>query len=291
MKTTGIQASAGSRRGTVRALVLAAALLTLSAGCATTASNPQDPLEGYNRAMFSFNDGVDRALIKPAAQAYEAVLPSPVRTGVGNVFGNIGDPWIGINNLLQGKVADALSDLMRFLVNSTFGFAGILDVASEMGLPKHDEDLGQTLGSWGVGEGVYVVLPFFGPRTVRDAVALPVDMMGDDVWGITHIPTRNTLTAVRLVHARSRVLGIDRTLEEGTLDKYSYVRDFYLEQRRYKVFDGNPPRVYEDFNGDEQSGSSLGREIDAIASSALEDLELLGVGEVVMLVDTQSQPN
>ncbi|MDO9598111.1 MAG: VacJ family lipoprotein [Azoarcus sp.] len=291
MKTTGIQASAGSRRGTVRALVLATALLTLSAGCATTASNPQDPLEGYNRAMFSFNDGVDRALIKPAAQAYEAVLPSPVRTGVGNVFGNIGDPWIGINNLLQGKVADALSDLMRFLVNSTFGFAGILDVASEMGLPKHDEDLGQTLGSWGVGEGVYVVLPFFGPRTVRDAVALPVDMMGDDVWGITHIPTRNTLTAVRLVHARSRVLGIDRTLEEGTLDKYSYVRDFYLEQRRYKVFDGNPPRVYEDFNGDEPSGSSLGREIDAVASSAVEDLELLGVGEVVMLGDTKSHPN
>ncbi|PKO55757.1 MAG: ABC transporter, partial [Betaproteobacteria bacterium HGW-Betaproteobacteria-21] len=157
MKTTENQASAGSRRSTVRALVLATALVTLSAGCATTASNPQDPLEGYNRAMFSFNDRVDRALIKPAAQAYEAVLPSPVRTGVGNVFGNLGDPWIGLNNLLQGKVADALTDLMRFLVNSTFGFVGILDVASEMGLPKHDEDLGQTLGSWGVSEGVYVV--------------------------------------------------------------------------------------------------------------------------------------
>lgn len=290
MKIPAVHEVPRSGRRAMRVLVLAASVLTMGAGCATTASNPQDPLEGYNRAMFSFNDGVDRALIKPAAQVYEAVLPSPVRTGVGNVFGNVGDPWIGFNNLLQGKGADALSDLMRFLVNSVFGFAGILDIASEMGLAKHDEDLGQTLGRWGVGEGVYVVLPFFGPRTLRDAAVFPVDLMGDDVWGISHVPTRNTLTAVRLVHARSRVLGIDKTLEEGTLDKYSYVRDFYLEQRRYKVFDGNPPRVYEDFDSD-SSAATLGRDVDTVAASAVERLELLGVGELVMPGDTSPHAN
>ncbi|MDD2872564.1 MAG: VacJ family lipoprotein, partial [Azoarcus sp.] len=159
-------------RSSTRVLVLTAAVL-LGTGCATTASNPQDPLEGYNRAMFSFNEGLDKAVIKPAAQVYEAVLPSPVRTGVGNVFGNLGDPWIGINNLLQGKVADALSDMMRFVFNSTFGIAGLFDIASEMGFAKHDEDFGQTLGRWGVGDGAYIVLPFFGSRTLRDAAMLP----------------------------------------------------------------------------------------------------------------------
>lgn len=249
MTIRAIRVSTGGGRNKVRALVLACAV-TLSAGCATTASNPADPLERYNRAVFSFNDGLDKALIKPAAEAYVAVLPAPVRTGVGNVFGNLGEPWIAVNSLLQGKLLDALSDATRFLLNSTVGIVGIFDVATEAGLDKNDEDLGQTLGHWGVGEGPFVVLPFFGPRTLRDAVAFPVDMMGDDVWAISHVPTRNVLTAVRLTHSRSRVLGIDKTLEEGTLDKYSYVRDFYLEQRRYKVFDGNPPRVYEDFNGD-----------------------------------------
>mgnify|MGYP000899172825 CR=1 FL=1 len=259
-----------------------AGMLVLVAGCAST-GNPQDPLEGYNRAMFSFNEGVDKAVIRPAAQAYEAVLPSPVRTGIGNVFGNLGDPWIAMNNLLQGKVADAISDVMRFLVNTTLGFAGILDIASEAGLPKHDEDFGQTLGAWGVGEGAYVVLPFFGPRTLRDAAALPFDMLEDNVWSIQHVPTRNTLTAVRLTHTRSRLLGLDKTLNEATLDKYRYVRDFYLEQRRYKVFDGNPPRVYEDFNGDEAHRMPVGESLDVLARVAVEELELLGVGELVML--------
>lgn len=276
--------------GGVRTLLVACAV-TVSAGCATTASNPGDPLERYNRAMFSFNDGLDKAVIKPAAEAYVAVLPAPVRTGVGNVFGNLGEPWIAVNSLLQGKLRDALGDAARFLLNSTLGIVGIFDVATEAGLAKHDEDLGQTLGSWGVGEGPFVVLPFFGPRTLRDAVALPVDMMGDDVWAISHMPTRNSLTAVRLLHARSRVLGIDKTLEEGTLDKYSYVRDFYLEQRRYKVFDGNPPRVYEDFNGDEPDAASLGRAIDAAAVIAVERLELLDVGAAVVGGDLKPQLN
>lgn len=268
------------------AAVIASAVL--AGACATTANNPNDPLESYNRAMFTFNDTVDRAVIKPVAEAYETVVPGPVRTSVGNVFGNLGDPWIGFNNLLQGKVADALNDLMRFLVNTTFGFVGLLDVASEAGLPKHDEDLGQTLGAWGVGDGAYIVLPFFGPRTLRDTAALPLDVTaGDNVWAIQHIPTRNSLTGLRLIHTRSTLLGTEKTLEEGTLDKYAYVRDFYLEQRRYKVFDGNPPRVYEDFNGEDgaDEGASVlpASEADIVARVSLESLELYGVGDPLLV--------
>ena len=263
-----------SSRAGVAVVALSAALL---GGCATT-GNPNDPLEGYNRAMFSFNDQVDKIAIKPAAQVYEAVLPSPVRTGVGNVLGNLGDPWIALNNMLQGKFAEGMSDLMRFALNSTWGLLGLLDIASEAGLPKHDEDLGQTLGRWGVGEGAYIVLPFFGPRTVRDAVALPADMMGNEPFSIDHVPTRNTLLGTRVVHGRSVLLGTDRTLEEAALDRYAFVRDFYLEQRRYKVSDGQQAREYEDF--DDQSAAPLGDEVDTAAAAAVERLELVAIGEL-----------
>jgi phospholipid-binding lipoprotein MlaA len=165
---------------------------------------------------------------------------------------------------------------MRFALNSTWGLLGLLDIASEAGLPKHDEDLGQTLGRWGVGEGAYIVLPFFGPRTVRDAVALPADMMGNEPFSIDHVPTRNTVLGTRVVHGRSVLLGADRTLKEAALDRYAFVRDFYLEQRRYKVGDGRQERVYEDF--DEQSALPLGGEVDAAAATAVEHLELAGIG-------------
>jgi phospholipid-binding lipoprotein MlaA len=290
MEKTDMNATMRPLRSSTRVLVLTAAVL-LGTGCATTASNPQDPLEGYNRAMFSFNEGLDKAVIKPAAQVYEAVLPSPVRTGVGNVFGNLGDPWIGINNLLQGKVADALSDMMRFVFNSTFGIAGLFDIASEMGFAKHDEDFGQTLGRWGVGDGAYIVLPFFGSRTLRDAAMLPVDLSVDAVSSVGHIPTRNTMIGVRLMNTRANLLGVDKTLDEGTLDKYTYVRDFYLEQRRYKVFDGNPPRVYEDFSRVDGNSLPLGRAADELAAVAVEDLELLGIGDFAMRARTDEHFN
>jgi len=256
-------------------LAVAALSVSLLSGCATTA-NPDDPLEGYNRAMFSFNEQVDKVVVKPAAQAYEFVLPRFVRTGVGNFIGNLEDPWIGLNNLLQGKGADGMSDLMRFFVNSTFGLLGVLDVATEMGLPKHDEDLGQTLGRWGVGEGAYIVLPFFGPRTVRDAVALPADRAAQNPVNIDHVPTRNSYTALRITHVRSTFLGTERTVDEATIDKYAYTRDFYLEQRRYKVSDGNVTREYENF--DARRGSGLGEEVDVAAAAAVERLELNGIG-------------
>ena len=261
-----------SSRASLAAAAISAVLL---GGCATT-GNPDDPLEGYNRAMFSFNEQLDKVAIKPAAQVYEAVLPSPLRTGVGNVLGNLGDPWIALNNVLQGKVAEGMSDLMRFALNSTWGLLGLLDIASEAGLPKHDEDLGQTLGRWGVGEGAYIVLPFFGPRTVRDTMALPADFMANEPFSIDHVATRNTVLGTRIVHGRSVLLGADHTLEEAALDRYAFVRDFYLEQRRYKVDDGRRERVYEDF--DEQSAAPLGGEVDAAAATAVENLELAGIG-------------
>lgn len=234
-------------------LVLAA---VLAGGCASAGGKPDDPLESYNRAMFTFNDKLDRALIKPVAQGYQAVLPSPVRTGVGNFFGNLGDPWIAVNSLLQGKVTEALNGSMRFVFNSTLGLLGLIDIATPMGLPKHDEDLGQTFGAWGVGEGAYVVLPFFGPRTVRDTFGLAGDIAADPVQGIDEVRTANSLTALRVVDDRARLLGAEKTLEEGTLDPYAYSRDFYLEQRRYKVSDGTSTRVYEDF--DEESDDAGG---------------------------------
>lgn len=258
-----------------RGFLTLATCASLLGGCATTA-NPNDPLEGFNRTMFSFNEQVDRYALKPAAEAYSAVVPSPVRTGVRNAFSNLGDPWSGINNLLQGKVAEALSDMMRFLVNSTFGIFGILDIASEMGFAKHDEDLGQTLGKWGVGEGAYVVLPFFGSRTLRDAAVLPADLMGEYPLQISHVRTRNALIALGVVNYRATLLGAERTLEEATLDKYAYVRDFYLQQRRYKVLDGAPAREYEDF--DQSSLLPLGESVDVAAAAAVESLELLNFG-------------
>ena len=259
-------------------LLLASVMLVMT-GCASNPRNPDDPLEGYNRAMFKFNEGVDKAVVKPVAQAYQTAVPQLVRTGIGNVFGNLGDVWVGINNLLQGKVGDGMSDLMRFAVNSTFGILGIFDVASEMGLQKHDEDFGQTLAVWGVNEGPYFVVPFLGPRTVRDAVVLPVDMRGNGLVQIDHVPTRNTVLATRIVHVRSVLLGTDRTLE-GQLDKYAFVRDAYLQNRRYKVHDGNPPVEYEDFDRNGNSSRNLPRYetyADAMALAAIGRMEFVGV--------------
>ena len=263
------------RHTTLAAIALC---VTLAAGCTTRIANPDDPLERYNRAMFGFNETVDRAAIRPVAEAYDATMPPPVRTGVGNFFGNVGDVWNGVNNLLQGKFREGLSDGARFGLNSTLGILGIFDVASEFGLSKSDEDFGQTLGRWGVGEGAYFVVPFFGPRTVRDAAVLPIDLYGDNVWGVSDVAARNSLTALRLVHGRANLLGIDKTLEEGTLDKYSYARDFYLQQRRYRVHDGSPPQEYEDFNGGDGAASPHGPAKGVAAASDADEFQQVSAG-------------
>jgi phospholipid-binding lipoprotein MlaA len=225
----------------LRSVLLVVALSGLLGGCATS-GNPKDPIEGFNRAMYGFNDALDTVLIKPVAQGYDAVLPSPVRTGVTNFFGNIADFFIGVNNLLQGKPDQAVSDLGRVVVNSTVGIFGLIDWASDMGMEKHEEDFGQTFGRWGAGDGAYVVLPIFGPRTVRDTAGLIVDSAVDPIGHIDHVPTRNTLLALRAIDIRADLLPADKVIEEAALDKYSYIRDGYLQNRRNLIHDGNAPR-------------------------------------------------
>lgn len=222
-------------------IVVISAAAGLLGGCATS-GNPKDPIEGFNRAMFGFNEGLDKVIIKPVATGYEAVLPRPIQTGVANFFSNIADLMIGVNNLLQGKPGQAASDAGRVLVNSTMGFLGLIDVASSMGMEKHVEDVGQTFGRWGMSDGAYVVLPIFGPRTARDTLGLAFDVYTDPVGHVDHIPTRNVLLVTRVISDRAELLKADRIIEEAALDKYSYVRDAYLQRRRSLIHDGNPPR-------------------------------------------------
>jgi phospholipid-binding lipoprotein MlaA len=223
----------------VMGLVLLCALV---GGCATVGGNPNDPFERYNRAMFSFNDSVDKAFVKPVATGYRKVMPQFARTGVTNFFSNLGDVWIGINDMLQGKFGAGASDFGRFAINTTVGIAGLFDVASKAGLQKHNEDFGLTLGHWGMGSGPYVVLPIFGPSDVRDGLSLfVVDWHGDPLWYVNNIPTRNELIAGRFVEQRANLLGASRLMEEAALDPYAYVRSAYLQHRRSLVYDGNPP--------------------------------------------------
>lgn len=220
--------------------ILAACAAALLGGCATS-GNPKDPIEGFNRAMYGVHDGIDTVLMKPVATGYAAVMPDPVQTGVTNFFANISDIMSSVNSLLQGKPKDAATDLGRVLVNSTVGVLGVFDVATGMGLEKHDEDFGQTMGVWGVGEGAFVFLPIMGPRTLRDAAGVYMDIWFDPVNYIDHVPTRNTIWAVRVVNLRANLLPADKVIEEAALDKYSYIRDAYLQNRRNQVYDGNPP--------------------------------------------------
>ncbi|MFN7087452.1 MAG: VacJ family lipoprotein [Burkholderiales bacterium] len=224
-----------------RALAVGAAMsLALLGGCAST-GNPQDPLEPLNRGIYHFNDGLDKVLLKPAAEVYRGALPEMVRTGIGNFFSNLNDILVALNNLLQGKVADAVSDVGRVAINSTIGLLGVFDIATDIGMERHDEDFGQTLGRWGVGDGPYLVLPLFGPSNLRDALARIVDYKTDPVTYVDPARDRNQLWATRLVNRRSELLATSRILETAALDPYEFLRDAYLQRRRSLVHDGNPP--------------------------------------------------
>ncbi|MQA22750.1 MlaA family lipoprotein [Rugamonas rivuli] len=226
----------------LRRAALALGVTVLLAGCA--GPNPRDPYEGFNRAMFSFNDTVDTYALKPAATAYRNVLPNFVQTGVNNFFGNLADAWTGVNNLLQGKGEAGMSDVTRFALNSTLGIVGLFDIASEAGLQKHKEDFGQTLGTWGVPSGPYLMLPLLGPSTVRDTVALPLDIKGD-IWGYKEpVYIRNSGTALRAVDQRSNLLNATSLLEDAALDRYEFIRDGFLQRRESQIHpDGDePPR-------------------------------------------------
>ena len=229
---------------------LCAALLVAGslAGCATSGGNPADPLEKVNRAVFAFNDAADKVLITPVAKGYRAVLPGFVRTGIANFFSNLEDVWVSVNDVLQGKFQEGSEDFTRVIFNSTFGIGGIFDFASDVGLPKHSEDFGQTLGVWGVTSGPYVVLPLFGPSTFRDGFGLLVDGRADLVYRLVDddVPLRNVLYATRGIGNRANLLDASSVLDQAALDRYAFVRDAWLQRRRNQVYDGNPPREKDD---------------------------------------------
>ena len=226
----------------VRRAACLGAVALMCVGCATPpGGNPRDPFESFNRGMFTFNDGVDKAVFAPAATIYRDITPALVRTGVGNFLGNLEDVWSFVNSLLQGKPKVAATTFMRVNVNSVMGLGGILDVASEAGIERQREDFGQTLGHWGVPPGPYLVLPFMGPSTVRDTFAMPVDMAADIVGNLDHIPTRNSIKLIDLLDTRAGLLRVSKALDEVALDKYSFTRDAFLQRRRNAVYDGEAP--------------------------------------------------
>lgn len=227
-------------------MLWAACLVLALQGCASVPhTDARDPWESMNRSVYNFNEVLDNVAIKPAAKVYTAVLPSPVRTGVHNFLGNLGDVWSMANSALQLKGQATAETFMRITVNTFLGLGGVLDVASEMRLEKRKEDFGQTLGRWGVKPGPYVVLPIFGPSTLRDALATPLDMKGDVVQQFTDPATRNVLSATRVMDVRSGLLESLDVIKAAALDPYTFVRDGYLQKRENDVYDGNPPSNFD----------------------------------------------
>ena len=232
-----------------RCLVVGLLFVSLSA-CATPtrqrASVPQDPWEGFNRSVFSFNEGFDRALIKPLAKGYDAIVPTQINTIVTNFFANIDDLMIAVNDLLQGKFKASASDLGRVVLNSTLGIGGLIDVATGMTLEKHEEDFGQTFARWGLGQGPYVVLPVFGRSTVLDTFGFAADVPTNPVSWVKLDVVRFSATGLHVVDARADLLSAEKVVDEGAIDKYSYMRSAYLQRRQYLIYDGNPPREKEE---------------------------------------------
>ncbi len=227
------------RHGVSTALL---ALALLSTGCATGPNaNPKDPLEPMNRSISAFNDTLDDNVLRPVATGYRDYTPDLVQTGVSNFFRNLSDVLSTVNNGLQLKGRDTAESFMRVVVNTIFGIYGIFDVATPIGLERHPEDFGQTLGYWGVPDGPYLVLPIFGPSTVRDSAVLPVEFALDPVNNHPDMAERNIAVATRIVDKRATLLKTTNLLSGAAIDKYSFTRDGYLQFRRNQVYDGNPP--------------------------------------------------
>jgi phospholipid-binding lipoprotein MlaA len=236
-----------------RALLVA---VLAASGCASSPdADPRDPLEPMNRAVYRFNDGWDDYIAKPVAGAYKDVLHIEIRSRVSNFFSNIQDIFIGVNNVLQGKFQDGIEDWARFVFNSTFGLAGIHDIASDMGIEKHNEDFGQTFGRWGVGSGPYLILPFLGSSSVRDAAGTAVDFYFAPVSDVRPIALRNSLYALYFVNTRAELLEASNILEQAALDRYVFQRDAYLQRRRSLIYDGSPPREREEEVNDKPDSS------------------------------------
>jgi phospholipid-binding lipoprotein MlaA len=225
----------------VLAIVLATA--SLLAGCHTVPKDqqdPRDPFESVNRSIYKFNDRVDRAVLRPTARAYRTVVPQFVRNSVGNFFSNINDIKVVLNNTLQGKFTTAYADFGRVMINSTLGVVGLFDIASEAGIEKHNEDFGQTLGWYGMNDGPYIMLPLFGPSSVRDTIGFGVDYLTDPLTYVDPSAAQNTITGTRIIQRRAELLDASNVLKT-TLDPYQFMRDAYLQRRRNLVYDGNPP--------------------------------------------------
>ncbi len=238
------KSSAASLHRVMRGLlacVFGCAMLLLQ-GCATVASpDARDPMESFNRGVFSFNDGLDRVVLKPTARAYQATLPDWARKGVGNFFNNLEDVWSALNNGLQLRGQEMGDSIGRVMVNSTLGLGGLIDVASDLSIDRHPANFGLTLGRWGVSPGPYLVLPLLGPATLREVAALPIDQQGSL---ITHVPdeaTRTTLTLTNVVDTRARYLRAGDVVDGAALDRYSFTRDAYLQRQRNADYDGDPP--------------------------------------------------
>lgn len=219
-------------------------LLSLLAGCATNAiyDDPKDPFEGFNRAVYNFNDAADRYVMKPIAEGYKKVVPTPVNKSITNFFSNLEDLLISANDILQGKFQQGLTDFARFLANTTVGVGGLFDVATSGGMVKHNEDFGQTLGVWGFNTGPYLVLPFLGPSNVRDGIGLGVNALS---WPITYLGNtgiQTGLAGIRTIDIRADLLEATDILQEAALDPYVYVREAFLQRRKFLVYDGKVPK-------------------------------------------------
>ena len=274
----------------VRKLIAASLLILASvlSGCAH--QNVRDPLEPLNRGIYTFNDAVDRAVVKPLAQGYRAVLPQVVQTGISNFFSNLDDITVILNNLLQLKIPQAVSDTGRFVINSTIGLLGFIDVATHLGLEKHNEDFGQTLGYWGIGNGPYLVLPFLGPSSLRDGIGRWVDARTDPVRWEDHIRTRNQFLVTRVINTRARLLDSEKVIDAAAIDRYAFIRDAYLQRRRSLVFDGNPPpeKEFEEF--DAQPRSEVGPGLDTVLIDQFGGI-VAGSANVTRAEDPAPSPN
>jgi phospholipid-binding lipoprotein MlaA len=234
-------------------------LAFVAAGCASAPgrTSNEDPWEGLNRGIYKFNDTVDRATLKPAAKAYKKITPQWLRSGIGNFFHNLAYPTTAANQFLQGKGKLGLRDTGRFLINATLGLAGIFDVATPMGLEANDEDLGQTLAVWGVGSGPYITVPFFGPSSMRDAPSRVLVFFFDPM-SYTEIPWEAEWSrrGLEVLNSRAELLALDPTLQ-STFDPYAFMRDAWVQQREYAIFDGNPPpeTLEEDFEEEDAEGT------------------------------------
>jgi phospholipid-binding lipoprotein MlaA len=231
-----------SMKQALRAVILLGVLL--ATGCATIDpefADPRDPWESLNRSVFSFNEGVDKAVMKPLSQIYKAVTPDPIDQGITNFFNNIGDVASFVNNLLQFKIKSALNDIGRVVINTTVGIGGLFDVASNLNLPRQNEDFGQTLGVWGMGSGPYMVLPFLGPSSGRDTLGKVGDWFTNPTHCIEDSTLRYSLRGLDILDTRGDLLNTTRVIDEAALDPYVFMRDAYLQRRLDKVYDGNPP--------------------------------------------------